>query len=264
MSSKIAAPGTLWIAADIHLSAQASATRTAFLQFLDRASTQADALFLCGDIFDVWIGDDQAADDPPAWLADIVQGLQRTSARIPVWLGRGNRDFLLGESFARLTGARLLPDEVILQTDAGELLLTHGDQYCTDDRHYQTFRRIVRNRIVQGLYLALGLPTRRAIAAWARQRSMASNQHKTRDIMDVNPQAVVQALRANGVRTLVHGHTHRPADHVLQVDGQPCRRMVLSDWDLDGPGLSRQGWLQVDRHGIRALNAPALPADQGG
>jgi len=245
------APGTLWIAADVHASAHAPATCEAFLQFLDAASTRADAVFLCGDVFDAWVGDDDACQDPAPWLAHIVAALQRTSARIPVWCMRGNRDFLLGPAFAQHVGVRLLPDPVLLQTDGGDALLAHGDQYCTDDHAYQRFRGIVRNPVVQRLYLALGLDTRRKIAAWARRRSQASTRRKPDIIMDVNAAAIVHALRASGASIMIHGHTHRPAQHAVRVDGRICQRFVLSDWDLDRPDARRMAWLQVDARGVR-------------
>jgi len=251
--NKLHLPGTLWIAADIHLSAQVPATCQAFVQFLAQAATQADALLLCGDIFDAWIGDDQLSPAPVPWLVPVVQALQHAAARIPVWLGRGNRDFLLGAAFARAVGGHLLPDVALLQTDAGEVLLTHGDQYCTDDRAYQRLRRIVRNPMVQRLYLALALQTRQAIAAWLRARSQASNQQKSSVIMDVNAQAVAQAFRQSRVTQMIHGHTHRPGSHVTHVDGCACYRYVLSDWELDTPGVQRLGWLQLSADGIRPL-----------
>jgi len=246
----LSTPGTLWIAADVHLSAHAPATCQAFLQFLETASTHADAVFLCGDLFDAWIGDDQACCDPAPWLAQVVQALQRASARIPVWLMRGNRDFLLGPAFAQHVGARILPDPVVLRTDAGDVLLSHGDQYCTDDRAYQWFRRIVRNRMVQRLYLVLGLEIRRKVARWARSRSQAAKQTKHEAIMDVNADAIVHALRVSGVSTMIHGHTHRPAQHRVDVDGRVCQRVVLSDWALDGVDAPRMAWLQVDANGV--------------
>jgi len=257
IKDSLSAPGTLWIAADMHLSAHTPATCAAFVQFLDKAVTQADALFLCGDSFDAWIGDDAATSDPAPWLARILAALQHTSSRIPVWFMRGNRDFLLGESFMRLTGARLLADPVILHTAAGDVLLTHGDQYCTDDRAYQWFRRVVRNPVVQRLYLTLGFHTRRAIAAWARHRSQAAQRRKDDAIMDVNAQNIVQALRASGVSLLIHGHTHRPAEHMVEVDTRMCRRFVLSDWDMDSDDAPRMAWLQVDNRGVRELSALA-------
>jgi len=247
----------LWLAADLHLSAHTPATLAAFVRFLRVATTQANAVFLCGDLFDAWVGDDAARHQPEPWLAQLVQALQETSARIPVWWMHGNRDFLLGSSFARLTGTRQLPDPVILHTDAGAILLSHGDIYCTDDRSYQRLRRIVRNRTVQALYLALPLTLRQRIAAWARQRSGAAQRHKTVEILDVNGDAIASALRASATSMLIHGHTHRPAHHVIAVDGHPRARFVLSDWDLDHTTPGRMAWLRVDAQGVQTISGGA-------
>src|SRR5690606_16083182 len=136
--------GTVWIASDIHLGPATPATAQAFHAFLDQACAQADALILCGDIFDAWIGDDFALASPPDWLAATLAKFQQVSEKIPLWLGRGNRDFLIGSTLATHVGAQLLPDPVILDSDAGTILLSHGDEYCTNDRNYQCFRRLVR------------------------------------------------------------------------------------------------------------------------
>ena len=253
MHNKFVTPGTLWIASDIHLSDAHPETRQAFLAFLDKASAQADALFLCGDIFDAWIGDDLAIKDPPPWLAEVVQALQRTAGRIPVWLGRGNRDFLIGQALVKHIGARLLPDAALLSTDAGDILLTHGDQYCTDDASYQRFRRLVRCPSIQMVFLWFGLSIRRGIANWARKRSIASNATKSRYIMDVNADAITQAFRQAQVSVMVHGHTHRPALHTSTVDGRECRRYVLPDWEVDAQPI-RGGWLQVDSNGLHLIS----------
>ncbi|TCU94515.1 UDP-2,3-diacylglucosamine hydrolase [Paracandidimonas soli] len=253
LRNKLNTPGTLWIASDIHLSDAHPETRRAFLSFLDKASSQADALFLCGDIFDVWIGDDLAIEDPPPWLAEIVQALRRTASRMPLWLGRGNRDFLMGEALAAHIGARLLPDAVILATDAGDVLLTHGDQYCTDDASYQRFRKLVRCRAIQWLFMQLSLSARRGIADWARKRSMASNTFKSQYVMDVNQDAVIQAFRRSGVSQMVHGHTHRPAVHIVEVDGRRCLRHVLPDWEPCAEPM-RGGWLRIDGNGLHAVS----------
>jgi len=207
-------------------------------------------VLLCGDLFDAWIGDDEAIRDPAPWLAHVMDALRQTATCIPVWLMQGNRDFLLGSAFAQHVGAHLLCDPVILHTDAGDVLLSHGDRYCTDDHAYQRFRRIVRNPVVQRLYLALGLETRRSIARWARSRSQAAKRTKQNAIMDVNANAIVHALRASGASTMIHGHTHRPAQHHVVVDGRPCQRFVLSDWDLDTAAVPRMAWLQVDASGV--------------
>lgn len=248
--NKLSIQGRLWIASDIHLGPEAPATAAAFFRFLEQAAAEADALILAGDIFDAWIGDDAALHDPEPWLEASVVALRHTAAHIPLWLGRGNRDFLLGETFARHARARLLPEPVLLQTDAGPVLLAHGDEFCTADHGYQRFRRFVRRPNVQRAYLALPLGVRRQIAAWARGRSMQANRYKPADIMDVETSAVEAALRASGAGTLIHGHTHRPARHALTVDGRTCERLVLPDWDFDHVETPRGGWIAIDRDGV--------------
>src|SRR5690606_37863517 len=161
--NKIPPAGTVWIASDIHLGPNTPATAGAFHLFLDKACAQADALILCGDIFDAWIGDDFAFSEPPDWLSQTLNKLFTVSETIPVWLGRGNRDFLIGPSLAKHVGAQLLPDTVCLNTDYGRVLLSHGDEYCTADPGYQRFRRIVRNPLVQKLFMGLSLKLRRGI-----------------------------------------------------------------------------------------------------
>jgi len=249
--NRLSIPGRLWIAADVHLGPESPATGAAFQDFLEQAARQADALILAGDLFDAWIGDDVVLQEPEPWLQASLAALRVAANRIPLWLGRGNRDFLLGNDLVRHIGAQLLPDTVVLETDAGAILLAHGDEYCTADRSYQRFRSIVRHRGVQRLYLALPLRVRKRIAAWARGRSMHANQYKTSDIMDVSPAAIEDALRRSGARTLVHGHTHRPGRHAVCIDGQTCERLVLPDWDFDHAGTPRGGWITIDRDGLR-------------
>jgi len=244
----LALPGPLWFASDLHLGPGTPATQEAFSDFLALAATEAAALLLPGDIFDAWIGDDVLAAAPP-WLAAIQAALAQTAATIPVWLGRGNRDFLLGEDFAKSVGAQILPDAVILDSDAGAVLLSHGDEYCTDDAAYQQLRAMVRDPRWQAQFLAKPIPERLALAAQARGASMAANQTKSADIMDVNPAAVMEALRTTGATLMLHGHTHRPARHVLTVDGTKRERWVLPDWDCDHAHPPRGGWLALDADG---------------
>lgn len=255
--NKLALPGRVWIASDIHIGPASPLTAAAFYQFLELAAQQADALLLAGDVFDAWIGDDVALLSPEPWLQEALARLQGAAARIPVWLGPGNRDFLMGAQLARHVGARLLPESVLLQTDAGPLLLAHGDEFCTADTRYQRFRRVVRRPAVQNAFLALPLRLRRGIAMWARRRSMQSNQYKSAEIMDVEPQAVAAALRHSGARTLIHGHTHRPGRHPVNVDGRACERIVLPDWDFDHAASPRGGWLSIGPEGILLNDYPS-------
>lgn len=247
--NKVKLQGPVWLASDIHLGPATPATAEAFLGFLDAAADEAAALLLPGDIFDAWIGDDIVQVAPP-WLATALQGLKRTAARIPLWLGRGNRDFLIGTDLANTLGAHLLPEPALLETDYGRILLTHGDEYCTDDTAYQQFRTMVRDPRWQTEFLAKSIPERMAMAQQARGESQSANQMKSAEIMDVNAQAVEEAFRTAEINILVHGHTHRPARHVLEIDGRRCERWVLPDWECDHANPPRGGWLIIDRDGL--------------
>ena len=250
----------MWVASDIHMSAHAPATTHAFLDFLDQAAAQSDVLLLPGDIFDVWIGDDFALRKPPPWLQSLLDALLHASQHTRLYIGRGNRDFLMGHALAQRIGAQLLPDQVELHTDIGPLILSHGDEYCTADQGYQRFRQLVRNRTIQRLFLCLGLKARMAIAAWARQRSQRHNQDKPMQIMDVEPSAIEATFRQSGSSIMVHGHTHRAAIHDLLVDGRHCQRIVLPDWDYDHAVPPRGGWLVIDRDGARLHQIPDVTA----
>jgi UDP-2,3-diacylglucosamine hydrolase len=251
--NKIRIRGTLWIASDIHLGENVPRTAGAFYEFLAQARHDADALILCGDIFDAWIGDDHAFKQPPAWLAQAIGQLRATAQAIPLWLAHGNRDFLMGPRLAQALGARLLTAPTCLDTDAGGILLAHGDEYCTDDVHYQRFRRVVHTPWVQSVFLVLPLGLRRAIARGARARSRQARHRKTLRIMDVQPQAIEQALREAGCTQMIHGHTQRPAVHDILVDGRAARRYVLPDWECDQADPVRGGWIEVDARGIRLI-----------
>ncbi|MBV6273445.1 UDP-2,3-diacylglucosamine diphosphatase [Alcaligenaceae bacterium CGII-47] len=246
--NKLSLPGTVWIASDIHLGDESPATARAFYRFLALARDQADAVILCGDIFNAWIGDDYAREDPPQWLAEALTHFRQTAAHIPLWMGRGNRDFLMSRALTDMLGAELLPDTVKLHTLAGTMLLSHGDEYCTDDHAYQRLRKILRSTWFRKIFLMQGLPLRRRIADWGRQRSKRSRGHKTMQIMDVNPLAITHAIEQSGCDTLIHGHTHRPAIHHIQVQGRSCTRIVLPDWDYEHQP-PRAGWLILDAQG---------------
>lgn len=254
--NRIALPGPLWLASDLHLGPAVPATSEAFLGFLDTAAEDASALLLPGDIFDAWIGDDVARAAPP-WLAAVLEGLRRAAARIPLWLGRGNRDFLIGQELADRLGARLLPDQAVIDSDYGRVLVSHGDEFCTDDQAYQQFRAMVRDPRWQAQFLAKPIPERLQLAAQARGESMSANQAKSMEIMDVNPDAVANAFRTAGVDLLIHGHTHRPARHVLEVDGRRRERWVLPDWECDHAAPARGGWLVLDRDGPQVYDLEA-------
>ncbi|HRL22560.1 MAG TPA: UDP-2,3-diacylglucosamine diphosphatase [Alcaligenes sp.] len=237
-------PGIVWIAADLHLGPDNPATIQDFRAFLDKAQAHADALILCGDIFNAWIGDDQTA-RPAAWLNEVSQALRQYGEHRRLYLMRGNRDFLLGQAYARHVHATLLPDQILLDTSAGCILLSHGDEYCLDDPAYQRFRRWVRKPWLQALYLACPLSLRQRIADTARARSRQGNRYKADSIMDVSPSAIEHAAATHSIVALVHGHTHRPARHAIA--GQPdTQRWVLPDWDHPNSHAARGGYISID------------------
>lgn len=247
---KISETGCIWLAADMHLGPHAPATLAAFLSFLESAAQQANALLLCGDIFEVWVGDDTALQNPEPWLQTTVNALQALAQQIPLWIGRGNRDFLMGQAFAQHLGAKLLDETLLLPTPWGRLLISHGDEYCTDDVAYQRFKRWVRNPLLQSTFLALPQTWRQKVALLARQKSQASYAKKGAHITDVNRQAVANTFSQHEARALLHGHTHRPGLHYYYtLDSKPRTRLVLPDWNYDTQP-HKGGWAVINRHGI--------------
>jgi UDP-2,3-diacylglucosamine hydrolase len=219
--------------ADLHLAAGRAATTALFLDFVARRAIRADALYILGDLFDAWIGDDDR--ESPA--QEVIAALRAlTDAGVAVFLQRGNRDFLIGRRFERATGCRILPDPSRLDLYGQPTLLMHGDLLCTDDLDYQRVRRRLRNPLVQGLFLLRSLGARRRLAAEYRRRSGEATSLKAADIMDVNRHAVRGYMGRYGVRRLIHGHTHRPDVHRFELDGGVAERIVLGDWGSEqGP-----------------------------
>jgi UDP-2,3-diacylglucosamine hydrolase len=212
---------------DLHLAADRPNAVDLFLGFLGGRARSAEKLFILGDLFDSWIGDD---DDTPMHrtLIDALSSLSQ--AGVACRLMHGNRDFLIGRRFARAAGCTLLRDPERILLDGERVLLMHGDLLCTDDVAYQRFRRKVRNPLVQRLFLWKSLAARRQIAAKYRAKSGEAMATKTAEIMDANQQEVIRRMRHAKAQRLVHGHTHRPADHQLLVDGVDAKRHVLADW----------------------------------
>jgi len=220
--------------ADLHLDPSRPAATECFLRFLSGPARDAGSLYILGDLFETWCGDDAAGGHE----MEVLRALKRYStAGCQHYFLRGNRDFLVGPRFAAETGATLLEDEAVIELDGHRILLMHGDTLCTDDHDYQRYRRVVRNASLQSIFLALPVALRSGIAAYARRKSRRANASKPAAIMDVNPAAVADALRRNGVLLLLHGHTHRPAIHTLDIDGQPARRIVLGAWYEQGSVL---------------------------
>ncbi|MEI2680284.1 UDP-2,3-diacylglucosamine diphosphatase [Erwinia aphidicola] len=218
---------TLFIA-DLHLCTEEPAITAGFLHFLRREAQHADALYILGDLFEAWIGDD----DPNPLHADVATALRQLN--IPCYFIHGNRDFLVGKRFARAAGMTLLPQEQVLELYGRRVLIMHGDTLCTDDEGYQRYRQKVQQRWLQRVFLALPLFVRQRIARKMRNGSKQANRNKDLAIMDVNPQAVVDAMSRHQVPCLIHGHTHRPAVHALNINGLPAERLVLGAWHEEG------------------------------
>jgi UDP-2,3-diacylglucosamine hydrolase len=224
---------TLFIS-DLHIDAARPAIIEQFLQFLESEAKSAAALYILGDLFESWIGDD--APDPAQ--AAAIAGLRALTSRgVPCFVMHGNRDFLLSRQFCDMSGAQLLPDPLIVTLYGEAVLVMHGDALCTDDRAYQRLRATVRDADWQRQFLALPIESRRALAGAARAGSQAHTAAMEHTITDVNPDSVAIALRAAGTSTLLHGHTHRPAIHALEIDGRPRTRIVLGDWYDQGSVL---------------------------
>lgn len=217
---------TLFIS-DLHLDAGEPETIRRFVSFVDKEARAASALYILGDLFEAWVGDDED-DSRLAPVQTALAGLTR--AGVACSLMHGNRDFLIGPKFCAATGCRLLGDYERVDLYGSTVLLTHGDLLCTDDKRYMSLRGTLRNPAWQRDFLAKPLAERRKIAAELRQLSAAEVAAKSYDIMDVNQTTVEAVMREHGVSLLLHGHTHRPAIHQFTVDGRPAVRIVLGAW----------------------------------
>ncbi len=225
---------TLFIS-DLHLCAERPAITELFLEFLRTEASHAQALYILGDLFEFWIGDEAAELDE---FRPAITGLRALAdSGVPVFVMHGNRDFLLGPGFERASGCRLLPDPSRVDLYGTPVLLMHGDSLCTRDTEYMTFREMVRDPVWQRTILAKSLAEREAIARQYREISMANATTKQMEIMDVTPEAVEKIMREHGVRHLIHGHTHRPAEHKLSLDSAIAYRTVLGDWYEQGSVL---------------------------
>ncbi len=217
---------TLFIS-DLHLHESRPQITRAFFQFLQSQTTQATALYILGDFFDAWIGDDDDA-ELPHQVANELQKLKQRG--VDIYFMHGNRDFLLGENYASKAGMTLIPESVVINLYGTKTLLVHGDTLCTDDKDYQAFRTMVRSPQWQQQVLAQPLSARRALAAQLRDKSQSMNSLKAADIMDVTPTEVVAQMEQAQVQLMIHGHTHRPARHKLVANNKPAERIVLGDW----------------------------------
>jgi len=236
---------TLFIS-DLHLSPERPHVHPQFFDLTGRIARRADALYVLGDLFEYWLGDDDLGDPLNTAVADALRALSVSG--VPVRLMHGNRDLLIGRAFAQRCGAELIDDAVLVDLYGVRTLVMHGDTLCTDDTDYQKFRAYARDSGNQARFLARPLAERREEMLEMRRRSEESKRAKPVDIMDVSGYAVDKVLRDHGYPRLIHGHTHRPARHVHVVDGRACERWVLNDW------YERGGYLRCDAGGCAALS----------
>lgn len=238
---------TVLFVSDLHLDASRPETTRTFLALLAGEARHAEALYVLGDLFEAWVGDDDES-EPGASVCAALAAL--AAHGVPVFLMRGNRDFLYGQRIAERSGATLLPDPCVVSLYGQPVLLMHGDLLCTDDEKYHAFRRQVRDPAWQAGFLAQPLDARLAFAAQARAASQAHQQGMDETIGDVAPATVAETMARYGVSLLIHGHTHRPRVHLLEVNGRTATRIVLGDWydqasvlrvDADGFSLSSLG-----------------------
>lgn len=226
---------------DLHLEEGRPDITRAFLGLLAGRARIAESLYILGDFFEAWIGDDAMS----PFQRSICQALRALSdSGTKVFLMHGNRDFMIGKAFCKAAGCTLLKDPSVVNFNGEPVLLMHGDSLCTRDEAYMRMRRYLRHPLTLWVLRHLPLSTRHRLARKLRSESRAQTRMKANDIVDVTPDEVVRVMAESGVQTLIHGHTHRPAVHDVQLDGTTAQRIVLGDWD-------REGWLlQIDEQGF--------------
>ena len=231
---------------DLHLAQERSAVTDVFLRFMQEVAPKAQALYVLGDLFEYWIGDDDTLNPLNQVVSQAFQTLSTQGTS--VYFMQGNRDVLMGERFARLCSATSILDPTLIPLYGVSTLLMHGDTLCTDDTAYQAFRRYARDPHHQQAFLSQPLEKRRQDMLGMRAQSEAGKKQKSMEIMDVTVSAVEAVLRQHHYPRLIHGHTHRPAQHIHHLDNHPCERWVLSDWITD------PGYLRCDVNGCVALS----------
>lgn len=233
---------TLFIS-DLHLDGSRPGITRLFVDFVREEAAKASALYILGDLFEAWIGDD-ATDDTADQVAAALVDLHERG--VPCFFIHGNRDFLLGDEYARRARMTLLPDPCVVDIAGERVLLMHGDTLCTDDAPYQAFRTQAHSPAWQQAFLKMPVAQRQTFAEQARSESTRYTRSVDDAITDVNPDAVLAVMQQTGVRRLIHGHTHRPAIHSIEMEGFPAQRIVLGDWYEQGSALRRNsdwGWI---------------------
>jgi len=232
---------------DVHLQAAMPRTTQAFLDFLRLHAVKARQLYLLGDMFEYWAGDDDISAPHNKRIVDAIRAVSDSGVAV-FWIA-GNRDFLAGADFAEAAGASMLPDPSVVTLCDQRIVLTHGDAQCTDDLGYMAFRAQVRRKEWQEEFLARPLAQRKTIIEGLRQGSREAQRNKSYEIMDTNPAAIAALFDSSGAAVMIHGHTHRPRMHEYpSATGEKRRRYVLTDWDCDDE-QARGGWLAIDADG---------------
>jgi len=238
---------TTLLLSDLHLPAQPSRLREAFVEFLEGPARKAQQVFILGDLFEYWIGDDIGLQ---IYAKEISRIAALTASGVDVYFMAGNRDFLVGKNFAEISGAQILRDPCVMKMGGVTTLLSHGDVFCTDDVGYQKWRRISRNSFIQSLFLLFPRGWRERIAGDLRSQSANNKAAKTLEIMDVNDAAIDAAFKQHDVQRIIHGHTHRPADH---RDASGLERIVLADWTP-----KRMEYLEISESGLQRIALPLI------
>jgi len=216
---------------DLHLDSSRPQLFKLFDEFIKKITSDVETLYILGDLFEFWVGDD-IIDLPEGkpYLPVIEQLRALSDLGVKIYFIQGNRDFLIGKTFMDLIGGKLLADETVIDLYGESVLIMHGDTLCTDDKGYQLMRKIFRWKIVQKIYLSMSPEKRSQKAGQVRKNTHKNNKQKPSMILDVNQQTVEESLKSRGVSFLIHGHTHRPAEHEILVEGQSKKRIVLGDW----------------------------------
>ncbi len=223
---------TLFIS-DLHLHPSQPEIEEAFLQFLKQDAPNADALYILGDLFEFWMGDD----DINSPYQNVLHALKETSRDLPVYFMPGNRDFLVGSDFETITGCQIISDGLIIDLYDQQAILLHGDTLCTDDVEYQKFRKEVRSAEWKNNVLSMSLGDRHQYFVSLRQQSQSAIEQKSSEIMDVNSDAVISTIKSTKVDLMIHGHTHRPGTHSYNINNKDVKRIVLGDWYDQGSML---------------------------
>ena len=236
---------------DIHLDASRPATYQKFIRFLHSIQSTAEEIYILGDLFEYWIGDDCVDLLGHQPIVNVFKQLSDSGVKIMIM--HGNRDFLIGETFVASFGGRLLPPEHIITAGTRQILLMHGDSLCTDDVEHQAFRKLVLTEQWQNEFLSIPLEVRNATVLGMRRQSEKSKSAKPMEIMDVNQKSVLKTLHQHQVSTMIHGHVHKQGIHKLNLNGVECQRYVLGDWDSGNDGA-----IEIDSAGKIRLYCPDI------